>query len=340
MGRKKKLLHFAENMTFPHFFQPDFDEMKAGFEFRGRWKEDFFGNDHPLVLELGCGKGEYTVGLARAYPDKNFIGIDIKGARLWRGAKDSVEMELENTAFLRIRIEHIEYCFAPDEIDEIWITFPDPQPRIKQTKKRLTSPRFLKIYNSLLKKDGLLHLKTDNADFYKFTLDMLPHHHFKIDYMTDNLYDSEWDGDAGKFETFYENKFKKEGHAIKYVLAHLNTASNSNENPEKDRTFFRRVYEVVERIPYGRVTSYGAIAAYLGSKGSARMVGWAMNASHSAPQSVPAHRVVNRMGMLTGKHHFGSPDLMRQLLESEGVEVAGDQIVNFDRYFWDPAKEL
>jgi len=340
VGRKKKLLHFAENITFPHFFQPGFDEMKAGFELKGKWNEEFFGNEDPLVLELGCGKGEYTVGLAESNPRNNFIGVDIKGARLWKGAKDSVEKDLLNTAFLRIRVEDIVYCFDEDEVAEIWITFPDPQPRMKQVKKRLTSPRFLKIYRSLLKNGGILNLKTDNAEFYKFSLSMLPHFDFEIIYKTDNLYTSDWKGPASQFTTFYEQKFLDEGRIIKYIRAVLKKGRTSLKHQNEEDSFFNRVYEVVMQIPYGRVTSYGAIAAWLGSRGSARMVGWAMNASHGTEQPVPAHRVVNRNGVLTGKHHFGSPDLMRQLLESEGVEVYGDQIVNFEKYFWDPSKEI
>ena len=221
MGRKKKLQHFAENITFPHFFQPDYEEMRKGFALKGKWNRVFFENDNPIVLELGCGKGDYTVGLAEKSPERNFIGVDIKGARMWRGAKDSIEKDLKNTTFLRIRIEHLEYCFDRDEVNEIWITFPDPQPRLRMTKKRMTSPRFLKMYINIIKNNGLLHLKTDNSGFFDFTRELLPHFGFQIEFETKNLYASSWDGEATDIITFYEEKFLEEGRIIKYLKARL-----------------------------------------------------------------------------------------------------------------------
>ena len=150
---KDKLRRFAENLTFRCMVQPEFEEVfRTDFRLKGRWREDFFGNPNPVVLELGCGRGEYTVSLAERYPDKNFIGVDIKGARMWRGAKTATEQEMRNAGFLRTRIEFIDSCFAPGEVDEIWITFPDPQLRKGRVKKRLTAPEFLTRYARFLRR--------------------------------------------------------------------------------------------------------------------------------------------------------------------------------------------
>ena len=170
---KNKLQRFAENLTFDNFFQPTYDEISTGYFLKGKWASDFFKNNNPIVLELGCGKGEYSVGLARRYPDKNFIGLDIKGARMWRGCKTAVDENIQNIAFLRTRIELIEHYFAENEISEIWITFPDPQPRRIKENKRLTSPAFLKRYASILKKDLIIHLKTDAFLLYFYTMEII-----------------------------------------------------------------------------------------------------------------------------------------------------------------------
>lgn len=163
MGSKNKLKRFKENETFSNVIQPTRDEVVSGnFSFKGKWNQEFFKNNNPLVLELGCGKGEYSVGLAQKYPNKNFIGIDIKGARFWRGAKTAIEENIQNVAFLRSQIELIEFLFAEKEVDEIWITFPDPQIKYKRTKHRLTNSEFLQRYKKILKKDGCIHLKTDS----------------------------------------------------------------------------------------------------------------------------------------------------------------------------------
>ena len=146
---------------YPNVFQPTFEELKSGFSLRGKWKSEVFKNNNPLVVELGCGKGEYSVGLAKKYPEKNFLGIDVKGARMWKGASDAVNDGMSNVAFLRTRIEFIEYCFANNEVDEIWITFPDPQIKKKRAKNRLTHPVFLERYSNILQDKGLIHLKTD-----------------------------------------------------------------------------------------------------------------------------------------------------------------------------------
>ena len=157
---KNKLKRFAENKTFDNVFQPTRQEVMGEFDLKGNWNAEFFKNENPIVLELGCGKGEYTVALAQKYPDKNFIGIDIKGARFWRGAKTAVENGMKNVAFLRTQIELIDYAFGENEVSEIWITFPDPQIKFRRTKHRLTHPEFLKKYHKVLTENGLFHLKT------------------------------------------------------------------------------------------------------------------------------------------------------------------------------------
>ena len=160
---KNKLAKFAEMETFPHVLQYPFARLQQeAFPLRGRWREDFFHNDRPIVLELGCGKGEYTVGLGELYPEKNFIGVDVKGARIWTGAKASHEAGMTNVAFLRGEIESLTSFFAPGEVDEIWITFPDPQ--MKKVTKRLTSSRFIRRYLEVLRPGGSIHLKTDSPD--------------------------------------------------------------------------------------------------------------------------------------------------------------------------------
>ena len=166
-------MKFAQMEEYPHVQQPTLEVLRQGYAMKGKWKKDFFNNDNPLVLELGCGKGEYSVGLAEKYPEKNFLGIDIKGARIWKGATDSLNKEMKNVGFLRIQIDWIEACFEKMEVDEIWITFPDPQLKKRRANKRLTHPDFLKKYNSILKKDGLIHLKTDSQFLHGFTLGVI-----------------------------------------------------------------------------------------------------------------------------------------------------------------------
>lgn len=224
MGRKRKLEHFAEMKSFPHVFEPKLAEVfRTEYRLSGNWKQEVFKNENPLILELGCGKGEYSVGMARRFPHKNFIGIDIKGARMWRGAKTSLEEGVKNVAFLRTRIEFIESCFASDEVDEIWITFPDPQPKDKQEKKRLTGPQFLKRYLTFLKKEGIIHLKTDNQFFYEWSLEEVKRHGYEILVATDDLYgDKIADFDKKTQEilsikTHYEKIFTEKGHKIHYL---------------------------------------------------------------------------------------------------------------------------
>lgn len=171
MGSKNKLKRFKENDTFANVFQPTREALvKNDYKLKGQWNATFFKNNNPIVLELGCGKGEYSVALAQRYPNKNFIGVDIKGARFWRGAKTALEDNLPNVAFLRTQIELIAYAFAENEVDEIWITFPDPQIKYKRTKHRLTNMAFLKRYKQILKPDGVVNLKTDSEFMHGYTL--------------------------------------------------------------------------------------------------------------------------------------------------------------------------
>lgn len=226
---KKKLVRFREMEGFGHVVQPKTEEvLHKDHSLKGKWAEEVFGNDHPITLELGCGKGEYTIGLARKYPDRNFIGVDIKGARIWRGAKTAREESLENVFFLRTSIDFITAFFAPGEVQEIWITFPDPQPA--KPRKRLTSPLFLGRYVQFLKEGGLLHLKSDSRELHDYTkLESLPAFNqsrpspFEQVIATDDLY-----GDSGaklplevrewmEIKTFYETRWLAEGKKITYL---------------------------------------------------------------------------------------------------------------------------
>lgn len=218
---KHKLQRFAENLTFPNLFQVSFEDLEQKeFEYMGRWNE-FFGNNNPIVLELGCGKGEYTIALARENSNRNYIGVDIKGARLWRGAKTSNEEQMKNVAFLRTRIELINRFFAPEEVSEIWITFPDPQP--KKPMKRLTSPRFLDYYRKFLKPGSPINLKTDSRELYDYTMEevITPAGH-TVEFNTPDLYGSGYQGMATAVQTFYESMFLKEGKSITYIRFRLN----------------------------------------------------------------------------------------------------------------------
>lgn len=214
---KNKLERFAENLTFDNLFQYSYERIqKEGFPFKGRWRE-FFNNDNPLVLELGCGKGEYTVGLARAHRDMNFIGVDIKGARMWVGLKQAREEKLDNVAFIRTRIELIDNFFDKDEVSEIWVTFPDPQPQKSRERKRLTGPNFLARYRNFLKENGVVNLKTDSDLLYEFTLKTLHDANYPVYCQYDNLYDNDDDMEVKSIRTFYEQMWLDMGLTIKYL---------------------------------------------------------------------------------------------------------------------------
>jgi len=209
---KDKLKRFAEVNTFSNVLQLD-----AGAPYKGQWNTGFFKNTNPVVLELACGKGEYTVNLATLFPDKNFIGIDYKGNRIWRGAKTALEEGVNNVGFLRIQIETILDYFAPGEVDEIWITFPDPQPQISREKKRLTSPRFLDKYKQLLKRGGFINLKTDNDGFHAYTAEKIEAANLSLHIKTEDLYHSEYADEVLSIKTYYEKKYLKENKNINYL---------------------------------------------------------------------------------------------------------------------------
>ena len=219
MGSKNKLKRFKENETFENVFQPSREEVAAGdFSLRGKWNADFFKNTNPLILELGCGKGEYTVGLAEKYPEKNFIGIDIKGARFWRGAKTAVEDQLHNVAFIRTQIELVDCIFGEHEVDEIWITFPDPQIKYKRTKHRMTNTEFLQLYKKILKPDGLVNLKTDSEFMHGYTLGLLHGAGHEVLYANHNVYVNEGaPSEVTEIQTFYEKQYLEINKAITYI---------------------------------------------------------------------------------------------------------------------------
>lgn len=219
---KGKLAKFKEMEGFHNVLQPSFDEIyKKDYKWKGHWK-DFFNNDNPLILELGCGKGEYTVNLGNFYPLKNFIGIDIKGARMWKGAARAINEDMANVVFIRTRIEMISSFFAKNEIDEIWLTFPDPQLKKRRAKKRLTSARFLNNYRNILKKDGIIHLKTDSTELYDYTKEIIRLNGLKLIEETKDLYAGEYDEPVLKIRTYYESMFLDEGKTIKYLKFGLN----------------------------------------------------------------------------------------------------------------------
>ncbi|MCF8284267.1 MAG: tRNA (guanosine(46)-N7)-methyltransferase TrmB [Sphingobacteriales bacterium] len=207
---KDKLKRFAELETFTNVFQ-------LNPVHKGNWNKNYFKNNQPIVLELGCGRGEYTVSLAKYFPKKNFIGIDIKGARIWRGAKTGMEEHISNMAFLRIEIEQLEEHFSENEVDEIWITFPDPQPQISRERKRLTSYRFLTMYKKVLSPNGIVHLKTDNDGLYAYTLEKIAELNLKLIKHTADLYKEEWLDDVLSIQTTYEKIYRDKGKNINYI---------------------------------------------------------------------------------------------------------------------------
>jgi len=230
MSSPNKLKKFAEVETFGNVLQPKFDEVfHADFKWKGNWRKSFFNNENPIVLELGCGKGDYTVGLARRFPHKNFTGYDIKGARIWRGARTAIEENLNNVCFVRTHIDFITSFYAENEVSEIWITFPDPQK--ERARKRLTSAGFLNRYAKVLNTNGLIHLKTDSLMLHQYTVDILKYNQQQILIQTDDLYNSniEVDDYVRNIQTFYETGYLKEGKKITYLVFKL----------EKNREFIQ-----------------------------------------------------------------------------------------------------
>lgn len=231
---KNKLQRFAEMKRFPNVIEPAFEEVFGkDHAHKDRWHQAVFGNEHPIVLELGCGKGEYTVNLARKYPGCNFIGIDIKGARMWRGAKTALQEGLANVVFLRTRIDFINAFFAPDEVRELWITFPDPQP--KKAKKRLVSTRFLSRYQQFLKDGSTIHLKTDNTEVFHYARQIVYVNSLALLWEESDVHASRKEelAEVQNIQTFYEKQFVEAGHKIKYLAFRLNTHKPLKEPPDE-----------------------------------------------------------------------------------------------------------
>jgi tRNA (guanine-N7-)-methyltransferase len=224
---KNKLAHFQELKTFPHVMEPPISDALSGKSDLPNTWHSFFGNEHPITLELGCGKGEYTVGMAEMYPERNFIGVDIKGARMWRGAKTVDEKGMGNAAFLRTRIEFISTFFGKDEVDEIWLTFSDPQMKDGREKHRLTHPRFLENYRKFAREGAWVHVKTDSRFLADYTLEVLKEQGLEADFVAFDLYGTDWQrlSDADKkhmeLKTFYENKFLAKDIPINYIRFQL-----------------------------------------------------------------------------------------------------------------------
>lgn len=214
---------FADFETFKNCFSFFFQNLESGFPLKGKWHSEYFKNNHPIVLELGCGKGEYTVGLASEHPEKNYIGVDVKGNRIWTGATQAISKKLSNVGFIRSRIDFIDYCFAENEVDEIWITFPDPQPQSTRKRSRLTNPIFLNRYKKFLKKDGIVHLKTDSTSFYEYTMEVIQENNLPLLWHTNNLYQN-CPADRQELitiKTYYEKLFTDKGEDVKYICFKL-----------------------------------------------------------------------------------------------------------------------
>lgn len=240
---KNKLKKFAEMEQLECVFQYPYATVAAGMcPMRGRWNELYFHNDNPIVLELGCGKGEYAVELGRRYPDKNYIGIDIKGSRMWTGARQVAALGLKNVAFLRTDINLIDRMFDMNEVSEIWITFPDPQ--MKKVNKRLTSTRFLSNYRRILRPNGLIHLKTDSPFLYTYTHALVTDNHLPVEVDTTDLYGGGLVDDILDIKTYYERQWLERGLTIKYIKFHLPQAGDLIEpdieiEPDTYRSYHR-----------------------------------------------------------------------------------------------------
>ena len=235
---KNKLAKFAEMETFANVIQVPYRQLNNdAFYLKGNWANSLFDNNNPVILELGCGKGEYTVQLAEKFPDQNFIGVDIKGARMYTGAKEAIQKNLKNVAFLRTNIEAVDRFFSKGEIAEIWLTFPDPQ--MKKTGRRLTSGCFLERYRQILYADGIIHLKTDSNFQFTYTSAIVHLNQFEILAETDNLYESEILNDTLNIKTFYEKQWLSRGITIKYLAFRLNAESIQEPEIEIERDEYR-----------------------------------------------------------------------------------------------------
>jgi tRNA (guanine-N7-)-methyltransferase len=244
---KNKLAKFGEMELFENVIQVPYKKLiEEDFKLKGKWAIDFFKNENPVILELGCGKGEYTVELAEKNPNKNYIGVDIKGARMHVGAKQAIEKKLKNVAFLRTNIEIINHFFDDDEVSQIWLTFPDPQ--MKKTRKRLTSTFFMNLYKQFLKKEGIIHLKTDSNFQFTYTSAMVHLNKFEILAETNNLYESDILNETLQIKTFYEKQWLSRGITIKYIAFKLNenTFAEPDIEIEKDeyRSFGRSAKDI------------------------------------------------------------------------------------------------
>ena len=221
MGSKNKLKRFKENEAFTNVIQPTREEVVTHFPLKGKW-HSFFENNNPIVVELGCGKGEYTIALARKNPNKNYVGIDIKGARFWRGAKTATEENLPNVAFVRTQIELVDFIFAENEVSEIWITFPDPQIKYQRTKHRMTNTSFMKKYHHILNEEGVMNLKTDSEFMHGYTLGLLHGAGHEVLYANHTVYKNEGaPKEVTETQTFYENQYLLVGKPITYIRFRL-----------------------------------------------------------------------------------------------------------------------
>lgn len=220
---RKKLIRFEEIEARENILTAE-DILSQ--DMKGRWRTTYFKNDYPIVLELGCGRGEYTVGLASKFPDKNFLGIDLKGDRLWVGSTQAIERNLTNVGFLRVQIQHLERYFEEKEVNEIWITFPDPRPKVRDIKRRLTSPRYLHIYKKIIAPKGIIHLKTDNTPLFDFTLETLEGFPVTLLDSTTDLYSSPLNNDHFGIKTKFEQSFYDQGYSIKYLKFMFNREHN------------------------------------------------------------------------------------------------------------------
>lgn len=246
---KDKLRKFRENLTFDCFIQPEFDDIfHRDHPLKGNWRKEFFHNDNPIVLELGCGKGEYTVALAERDPSRNYIGIDIKGARMWRGAKTATEQGMQNVGFVRTRIEFINGFFAQNEVSEIWITFPDPQLKTRRAKKRLTSPLFLEYYARFLDPSGSVNLKTDSKHMYAYTSEVIRHYSLACEVSEPDIYGSGYADEVLSVKTAYEQQFLRMGLPITYTRFSLGEQRefpwfdwHGDEQEEKDNEQERKI---------------------------------------------------------------------------------------------------